>query len=124
MAESPMGKGAPKGSRNKAKGTEWSDQLRWALANYTNAESGIARGQALRAIAEKVVEQAVGGEWKAIEEIGNRLDGKPAQTIDLMAEVRTRVEELSDAELADIALGRSDGVAEAASGAEVDPSVH
>ena len=120
MAESPMGKGAPKGSRNKAKGTEWSDHLRWALANYTNVESGIERGQALRAIAETVVAQAVGGEWKAIEEIGNRLEGKPAQTIDLKAEVRTRVEELSDAELADIALGCRDGIASAAEGETVN----
>jgi hypothetical protein len=106
----PVKGGAPKGSRNKAKGIEWTDQLKWQLANYSN--STIQKGLALRAIAQKVVEQALDGDWKAIEEIGNRLEGKPVQSVDLRQTVVERVEELSDAELTDIAAGRGLRVAE------------
>ena len=101
--------GAPKGSRNKAKAMEWTAHLKHVLANYTDFESGIERGQALRKIAEVVVKQALAGEWRAIEEIGNRIEGKPAQSIDLKAEVIHRAEELTDAELTSIALGSREG---------------
>ena len=112
----PVKGGAPKGSRNKGKAMEWTAHLKHVLANYTNVESGIERGQALRKIAHIVVEQALAGEWRAIEEIGNRLDGKPAQSVDLRAEINHRVEELTDEQLVDIALGRGTGVAESAGG--------
>lgn len=116
----PVKGGAPKGSRNQAKASEWTSHLKHVLANYENYDSGIARGQALRKIAEKVVEQAIAGEWKAIEEIGNRLDGKPTQAVDLRAEVHYRVEELTDAELLDIALGRSERTAQATDGETIN----
>lgn len=116
----PVKGGAPKGSRNKHKAMEWTAHLKHVLENYTNIASGIERGQALRKIAHVVVEQALAGEWRAIEEIGNRLDGKPTQSVDLRAEVNHRVEELSDAELLDIALGRSAGNAEAADGETIN----
>lgn len=35
----------------------------------------------LRAVADKLVELAIGGDMQAIKEIGDRLDGKPAQAI-------------------------------------------
>ena len=73
--------GAPKGNQNRWKGMEWTDQLRWALANYEDSPSAIERGQALRTIAVNVVKSAIGGDWRAIEEIGNRLEGKPAQAV-------------------------------------------
>lgn len=71
--------GAPKGNQNAAKGKEWADALRYALANYEDAK--VERGKALKAIALKVVEKAVEGEKDSVQEIGNRLDGKPAQAI-------------------------------------------
>lgn len=71
--------GAPTGNNNAGKGKEWNDALRYALANFETEK--IERGQALKAIAKKVVEKAVEGDKDAIQEIGNRLDGKPAQAI-------------------------------------------
>jgi hypothetical protein len=50
----------------------------------------------LRALARKLVEKGLGGELAALREIGDRLDGKPAQTIE---RGDVPVEALSDAEL-------------------------
>lgn len=71
--------GAPIGNSNASKGREWTEALRWALDNYES--SSIKRGQALRAIANKVIEQAIEGDKDAYQEIANRLDGKPVQAI-------------------------------------------
>ncbi len=71
--------GAPKGNQNAAKGKEWTDALRYALASYEDDK--VERGQALKAIAKIVVQKAIEGEKDSIQEIGNRLDGKPAQAI-------------------------------------------
>jgi len=70
---------APKGNRNGAKGTEWKHAIQWALNEHSN--SSVKRGQALRKIAVVVVEGALDGNKDFIQEIGNRLDGKPAQVI-------------------------------------------
>ncbi|MFY9953940.1 hypothetical protein [Bradyrhizobium sp.] len=50
----------------------------------------------LRAIARKLIEMAEGGDLQAIKEVGDRLDGKCAQTIE---RGDVSVDELSDAEL-------------------------
>lgn len=73
--------GGQPGNKNSAKPKRWQEALNKALARYTNAEQKIEMGQALDRIAEKVVTAAITGDWDAIQEIGNRLDGKPAQTI-------------------------------------------
>lgn len=70
---------APRGNRNNAKGTEWKHAIQWALQEYE--KSSVKRGQALRQIAIVVVEGALEGNKDFIQEIGNRLDGKPAQVI-------------------------------------------
>lgn len=70
---------APEGNNNAGKGKEWKEALRYALLNYEGKD--IERGKALKAIAKKLVEKAVEGEYAAIQEIGNRLDGKPAQVV-------------------------------------------
>lgn len=73
------------GKPNRAKAAEWANQLKWALENYEDLGRGIARGLALRKIAVSVVEDALDktseNRWDAIQEIGNRLDGKPAQAV-------------------------------------------
>ena len=73
--------GAPIGNKNAAKAREWSDAIKWQLDNLELPESGIARGQALRAIAKTVVLQALDGNKDAWQEIGNRLEGKPTQGV-------------------------------------------
>ena len=71
--------GAPLGNKNGAKGKTWADALRKALLQYES--DGVVRTQALFQIATKVVEKALEGDATAVREIGDRLDGKPAQTI-------------------------------------------
>lgn len=71
---------APKGNSNARKGTEWKDAIKYALANYEDL-GRIERGQALKAIAKKMIEQAIDGDKDARKEIGERLDGKAVQAI-------------------------------------------
>jgi hypothetical protein len=73
--------GAPLGNQNAAKAKRWQDALVRALAQYESKDGVIKAGMALNAIAEQVVHKAISGDKDAIAEIGNRLDGKPAQAI-------------------------------------------
>lgn len=59
---------------NKGKDKPWADALR--LAVYREDAEGKRR---LLRIAEKCAEAAEAGDMQAIKEIGDRLDGKPAQ---------------------------------------------
>lgn len=97
---------------NKGKDKPWADALRVAV--MSEGPNGFRK---LRAIAEKCAEAAMTGDMQAIKEIGDRLDGKPSQSMD-MTVTRTIAKELSDDELADIAAGSSEGTAEPA----LDPS--
>lgn len=66
--------GPPKGNRNAAKDNRlWSETIRRAVTQ--------ADGKKLRAIADMLIEKACEGDIQAIKELGDRLDGKPAQTV-------------------------------------------
>lgn len=69
--------GAPVGNTNGAKGREWREALRRAMAR--KAEGDYRR--TLDAIALRVVEQALEGDRESWQEIATREDGKPAQAI-------------------------------------------
>lgn len=69
--------GAPKGNNNAGKNKIWSDALRKEVGGAKNADK-------LKRIAQKVVDMAEEGNPFAITEIGNRLDGKPAQIVEGM----------------------------------------
>ena len=90
--------GAPAGNKNAQKGKRWLEALDKALKQYTDKSKKIEAGQALDRIARNVVKEAIDGAFWAIEEIGNRLDGKPSQSIDFTGEI-THVRELSDQQL-------------------------
>ena len=60
----------------------WSEALRVALSTYENKGLMVAKGQALRRIADKCVELAITGDDRAMREIADRLDGKPVQAIE------------------------------------------
>lgn len=75
--------GAPVGNQNARKAREWTDALRWQLENYEG--SGIARGQALRSIAQAVIQKALEGDKDAWREIGDRLEGKAVATTEIAA---------------------------------------
>ncbi len=120
--------GAQPGNRNSAKGKVWRDALDKAIKQYTNKDAGIKRGQALFRIATTVVEQAIAGNKDAIQEIGNRLDGRPHQSMDIGTYETTKPqEEMTDAELCAeleairVAIARNAGKA---SGEGEPPPVH
>lgn len=72
---------APLGNQNAKKAKRWQDALVKALARFETQDGTIKAGQALDKIAEAVVLKALTGDKDSIAEIGNRLDGKPAQAI-------------------------------------------
>jgi len=67
---------AGRSGTNKGKDKPWADALR--LAAFREDEEGKRR---LLKIAEQCVLAAENGDMPAIKEIGDRLDGKPAQAI-------------------------------------------
>jgi len=81
--------GAPIGNQNAKEGRIWRDTLRRALL----AEDGAK----LRRIADALVDKAAEGDVSAIKEIGDRIDGKVAQTLGIgqdseLAPLVTRIE--------------------------------
>lgn len=97
---------------NKGKDKPWADALR--LTVFKDDAEGKRR---LLKIAETCALAAEGGDMAAIREIGDRLDGKPAQEQNVTVS-RVSAKELPDDELADIATGGGEG----ADPAPVDPS--
>ena len=103
---------APKGNNNAAKGREWANALERALKLYESKKRKISRGQALERIANTVIEEALDGGMWAVQEIGNRMDGKAAQSVELTGSIEHKhVHELTDDQLAHIATGGSLGTA-------------
>lgn len=66
-------------------------------------------GKKLRKAADMLLDSAANGEPWAIQQLADRLDGKPTQQVDMT--VRREPKELSDADLASIAAGGSEGTA-------------
>lgn len=81
-------------------------------------------GKLLRDAAESLLLSAASGLPWAIQMLADRLDGKPAQSVSLTAEIKQKAAELSDDELAAIAAGRSTGVAEPTRSAGKSGPVH
>lgn len=71
-------RGGQLGNNNASKGKPWEAAIKRALARYSN--NNIAKG--LDKLADQLVKAAgdKGDQW-AIREIGDRMDGKPAQSI-------------------------------------------
>ena len=69
--------GAPKGNKNAARGKIWSDAIIRALAK----RSRVTAREAIDDLAEKLLEQCDEGNMIALKEVGDRLEGKPAQTL-------------------------------------------
>jgi len=66
-------RGAQPGNDNATKNKLWSDTLRRALL----ADDA----KKLRSLADRLIARAEEGDTSALKEIGDRLDGKPAQAI-------------------------------------------
>ncbi len=86
-------RGAPAGNKNAAHGKPWTDALRRALAQFEDDSIGVQRGGALVKIAENVVKIAcIAPDKDVIKEIGERLDGKAKQSIDLEGKLTVKPE--------------------------------
>ena len=70
--------GAPIGNQNARKG-KWSEALSLAV----EVEDPILRRRRLHIIADKLIEKAQEGDIQAIKELGDRLDGKPKQQVEM-----------------------------------------
>ena len=74
-------KGAPVGNTRSAAASAIWDSIHYVLANYEKGD--IKRGQALKAIAMKAVDDALDGDKAAREWICERYEGKVAQKTEL-----------------------------------------
>jgi len=73
-------RGAQPGNQNASKeNREYRAALMRTVKQYEGR--GISRGDALNKVTEKLLELALDGELPAIKELGDRVDGKPAQAI-------------------------------------------
>lgn len=92
---------------------------RWRDALIIAAMRTDAEGQTyLARIAKKCVEAAAEGDMQAIKEIGDRIDGKAPQSLDVTTTHERAASELTDAELTAIIAGRGgrEGTAETQAG--------
>lgn len=66
--------GAPLGNRNGAKENRlWGETIRRAVTQHN--------GKKLRDLADQLIKKAEEGDIQALRELGDRIDGKPAQAI-------------------------------------------
>ena len=76
-----------KGNKNQSKTKPWKEAINKALKQYESNEKGVRRGDALRKIADQLVEAALDRKDEnfqfAVKEIGLRQDGKPTEVIEL-----------------------------------------
>lgn len=70
--------GAPVGNRNAAKAKVWSAAINRALERRQPAD---ARVKAIDELADKLLSLCADGDLAALKELGDRLDGKPAQVV-------------------------------------------
>jgi|SRR6185312_3692021 len=118
-------RGAQPGNRNATKTKRWTQAIDKALKQFQDKKLRVKAGEALDRIAKLLVKEALQGDWWAVTEIGNRLDGKPAQSIDVTGEI-THVRELSDAELLERLDRESDpaGAVDPSPGSTEPPGIH
>ena len=77
--------GAPKGNNNAGKNKPWRDAIDWAVKNHPTSK--VEQAQALREVATKLIDSALGGDLQAMKELGDRLDGRAPQSVDLSGEL-------------------------------------
>lgn len=68
--------GAPKGNKNAAKAKIWSDAIRKAVVQKQNIDK----------LAMALVEKALEGDISALKELGDRIEGKVAQSVEQSTE--------------------------------------
>lgn len=71
--------GAPLGNKNAAKPRIWQQAIERALE--TRTKSRIDGKKEIDALAEKLLDAVASGDLAALKEFGDRIDGKPAQQV-------------------------------------------
>ena len=74
-----MGVGAPIGNTNVKKAMLWKSAIMRALAKHGDG----GRLEALDSLAEQLIALCAKGDLAALKEFGDRIDGKPAQAVEL-----------------------------------------
>ena len=111
--------GAPKGNTNSANHRLWAEAIKRAIARRG---PGLTEG--LNKLANKFLDAVENGDVD-FKELGDRLDGKAAQAVDLNVDNRTTQRNLADSELLEIATGvRSGGDSGESNGEEQSEVVH
>jgi len=83
-----MAGGAPTGNTNATKGKPWREAINHALKSHPRCKTDQA--QALRDIATKLIDKALEGDLNAMKELGDRIEGKPQQSIDMTHDIGSR----------------------------------
>jgi hypothetical protein len=81
MATTKATLGAPKGNQNAVKPKIWSDALRKELI----------QGDHLSKLAQALILKALEGDISALRELGDRIEGKPTQSIEQTTDMVTDV---------------------------------
>lgn len=80
-----MAVGGQPGNNNAGKNKPWREAIAWALEKHKLSQTD--RAQALRDIATQMIDKALGGDMAAMKELGDRLDGKAPQDVQLNSSV-------------------------------------
>jgi len=70
--------GAPVGNRNAAKAKVWTAAIERALERRQGLVAG---AKAIDDLADQLIDECMRGNLMALQELGNRLEGKPAQGV-------------------------------------------
>ena len=73
--------GGQLGNNNAGKNKPWREAIAWALEKHKRSQTD--RAQALRDIATEMIDKALGGDMAAMKELGDRLDGKAPQDVNI-----------------------------------------
>ena len=77
-------KGAQVGNTQGSDAFDLKSAIRYQLANFERGD--IKRGQALKAMMKRTLEDALDGDKAARDYLSDRLEGKPAQTTTLLGD--------------------------------------
>ena len=95
--------GAPIGNSNAAKAKMWSAAINRALDARTRLEGK----EALDTLAEELLKKCAEGDLSALKELGDRIDGKPAQSLNVGSEEENPLRLVTTVELVPL-LGKDD----------------
>lgn len=79
-------RGGQPGNSNAEKGKRWRMAIDAALSKH-----GKDKAEALAEVAEKLIGKALEGDMSAIKELGDRIDGKSVQPMDIKGDLKTNV---------------------------------